>query len=188
MLTRKDPTLYPYSRNLLTIARPDATEGLMELLDGATRKSPADRVQSMTDFRQQMSGGTARVKTDQDLAFDLDTHAIRIEAVKRGEIVKRRIKLTGRGGREIYGKLRSEQDWIRFKFDVFRGSSVELDFSVSTYELSTGETYCGTIQIDTDAGVDEVEVQIEIEGSLGTRLVRGLRSMFGKQQPVDIDF
>lgn len=192
MLTRKDPALYPYSRNVMSIARPDATEVLLSVLDDATTKAVDRRLKSVADFRQNLTGGMGKGRSERDIGFNLDTREIRVENVKRGDILKRKVMLTSKTGREIYGKVRADRDWIRFKFDVFRGSTVTLEFSISTYDFELGETYRGVIQLDTDGGVDEIDVVVTTLSTIGSRLAKGFKSLFHKEEPkaasADSDF
>lgn len=184
MLTRKDPSIYPYSRSVMSIARPDATEVLLALLDSATTKTVDGRMKTVAEFRQNLTGGMGKGRSERDIGFNLDTREIHLQNVKRGDIIKQKFSLTSKSGREIYGKVRADRDWIRFKFDVFRGSHVTLEFSISTYEFAMGETYRGVIQLDTDAGVEEVEVIVSTASTIGSRLFKGIKSIFGKEEAV----
>lgn len=186
MLTRKDPALYPYSRNIMSIARPDATEVLLSVLDDATVKTVDKRLKTVADFRQNLTGGAGKGRSDRDIGFNLDTREIRVDNVKRGDILKRKVGLNSKTGREIYGKVRADRDWIRFKFDVFRGSNVNLEFSISTYDFDLGERYHGVIQLDTDAGVDEIEVIVTTASTIGSIITKGIKSLFGKSQPQEL--
>ncbi|NDD27351.1 MAG: hypothetical protein EB084_03695 [Proteobacteria bacterium] len=183
MLTRKDPSIYPYSRNAMAIARPDATGVLLALLDSATAKNPNDRFKNVTDLQQHLLGGMGKTKSSKDIGFTLDTREIVLENVKRGDIIRRKFIITSKSGREIYGKVRTDHDWIRFKFDVFRGSTVTLDFSINSYDFVNGETYRAVIQLDTDAGVDEVDVVVSTPKTIGSMLSKGFKSIFGKPKP-----
>lgn len=188
LLTGRDPSLYPYSRQLLSSTRPEATQGLLELLDSATRKHAPDRLQSVGELRQLLTGGGGRGRRERELGFRLDKRSFRVERVRQGAMVRGKFKLTSTTGREVYGKVRSDREWIRFKFDVFRASTVDLEFSVSTFEFVQGETYQGLIQVDTDVGVDEVEVEIAMEASFAARLTRGFKSIFTRESTADADF
>jgi len=181
MLTKADPSQYPYSKKRFPIQRMDGTEQMAALLDRALAEKPADRFASAAELKAALSDAGAPADAPAgELPFTLDSHQVVLENLRKGEVVRCKIHLASKTGTDIYGRLRTEQPWIRFKFDIFRGRQVELDFSIDTFDLAPGEKYEGLVLIDTEHGADEVDVLVSMSAPLGMRLGRLVKGLFSK--------
>jgi len=186
MLTRTDPVRVPYSRDGLKASR-DITETMLNLVDRTTRRHPGERPQSVSSFRKALQVDS-QAPAERAVDFTLDPRAIDIDGIQRGEVVRRQIHFRSKSGRDIHGTVHSDVKWVRFKFEAFHGSQVDVDFTVATQDFELGQSYQGAIQFDTDAGANTVRLEIHMAPTLGARMAKGLRSLFKGRADADADF
>lgn len=180
MITKADPSQYPYSRVRMPIQRPDHKPHMLDVLDRALADKAPQRYQTPAELKA-AAGGPDKATAHSEAAFTLQTHQIDLPDIRRGEVIRNKIQLVSKTGKDLYGKLKSDQTWVRFKFDVFRGKSVELDFSIDTFDLEPGMDYQGTVLVDTEEGSDEIKINLSIAAPFGMRLARAVRGLFGRE-------